>query len=55
MKDESDLFIRCSRCHHQQVDHDKTAINKDRMRCLIGNCACKSFTMERKYYRSSKK
>jgi hypothetical protein len=51
---ESDLFVRCSRCTHQKADHDRSA-NKDKMKCLIGNCSCKSFRPDRKYYRSSRK
>jgi hypothetical protein len=51
---EGDLFVKCSRCTHQKADHDRSA-NKDKMKCLIGNCSCKSFAPDRKYYRSSKK
>ncbi|HZB73780.1 MAG TPA: hypothetical protein VE378_03465 [Nitrososphaeraceae archaeon] len=51
---ESDLFVRCSRCTHQKADHDRNA-NKDKMKCLVGNCSCKSFAPDRKYYRSSRK
>ena len=28
---ESDLFVRCSRCTHQKADHDRSA-NKDKMK-----------------------
>ncbi len=52
--DESDLFVRCLKCKHQKVDHDRTA-SRDKMKCLIGNCNCKKFIEDRKYYRSTKK
>ena len=55
MSDESDLLVKCSRCNHPKIDHDRTVGNRDKMKCLIGNCSCKSFLPDRKYYRSSKK
>jgi hypothetical protein len=55
MSDELDLVVKCSRCNHQKIDHDRTAGNRDKMKCLIGECNCKSFLPDRKYYRSSKK
>src|SRR5215469_15442668 len=32
------------------VDHDRTAA-RDKMKCLIYKCQCKSFVPDRKYYR----
>jgi hypothetical protein len=55
MSNESDLFVRCLKCQHQKVDHDRSAAKKDKSKCLIGNCKCKGFVSDRKYYRSSKK
>jgi hypothetical protein len=51
---ESDTFVKCLRCKHQKIDHDKDA-KIDKMKCLIENCTCKKFKPDRKYYRSSKK
>lgn len=45
--DESDLFVRCLKCKHQKVDHDRTA-SRDKMKCLIGNCNCKKFIEDRR-------
>ena len=55
MSNESDLFVKCSRCKHQKADHNRATDNKDKMKCLVGNCTCRSFLSDRKYYRSSKK
>ncbi len=49
-----DLFVKCMRCNHQKVDHDRSA-PKDKMKCFIGNCTCKTFKPDKKYYKSSKK
>ena len=38
----------------EQFDHDRTAA-RDKMKCLIYKCQCKSFVPDRKYYRSTKK
>ena len=51
---DSDTFVKCLRCKHQKIDHDKDA-KIDKMKCLIENCTCKKFKPDRKYYRSSKK
>ena len=47
---DSDLFIKCSNCSHQKADHD-TSANRDKMKCLIGNCKCTAFLPDRKYYK----
>jgi hypothetical protein len=54
MDNESDLFVRCSKCNHQKVDHER-AVSRDKMKCLIEKCVCKSYLPDRKYYRSTKK
>ena len=54
MEEDSDPFVKCLRCNHQKIDHDKN-VKIDKMRCLIENCNCKKFKPDRKYYRSSKK
>ena len=54
MNIESDLLLRCIKCEHQKVDHDRTATS-DKMKCLIYKCQCKAFVPDRKYYRSTKK
>ena len=54
MNIESDLLLRCLKCEHQKVDHDRTATS-DKMKCLIYKCQCKAFVPDRKYYRSTKK
>ena len=54
MKTEPDLFLKCIKCKHQKIDHNRTA-TKDKMNCLIYKCQCKTFVPDRKYYRSSKK
>lgn len=54
MNSETDLFVRCLRCKHQKIDHDRNT-SKDKMKCLIGSCSCKTFVPDRKYYRTSKK
>lgn len=51
---ESDFLDKCVRCKHQKVDHDRSA-TRDKMKCLIGDCTCKTFKPDKKYYRSSKK
>ena len=51
---ESDFLDKCVRCKHQKVDHDRSA-SRDKMKCLIGDCNCKTFKPDKKYYRSSKK
>ena len=54
LDNESDLLVKCLRCKHQKVDHDRTA-SRDKMKCLIGSCSCKTFKMDKKYYKSSRK
>ena len=54
MKNESDLFLKCLKCQHQKVDHERNA-TRDKMKCLIGTCTCKKFIPDRKYYRASRK
>ncbi len=54
MNIESDLLLRCLKCEHQKIDHDRTATS-DKMKCLIYKCQCKAFVPDRKYYRSTKK
>ena len=54
MNIESDLLLKCIKCKHQKIDHDRTAA-RDKMKCLIYKCQCKSFVPDRKYYRSTKK
>lgn len=54
MNNESDLFLRCLKCQHQKVDHDRNAA-ADKMKCLIGECTCKKYVPDRKYYRASRK
>ncbi len=54
MNIESDLLLRCIKCEHQKIDHDRTATS-DKMKCLIYKCQCKAFVPDRKYYRSTKK
>jgi hypothetical protein len=54
MDNESDLFLRCLKCQHQKVDHDRNAA-ADKMKCLIGECTCKKYVPDRKYYRASRK
>ena len=51
---EFDLVARCIKCTHQKVDHDTNA-SRDKMKCLIGNCNCRTFVPDRKYYRTSKR
>ncbi len=54
MNSESDLLVRCIKCKHQKIDHDRTA-PRDKMKCLIYKCQCKTYVSDRKYYRSTKK
>ena len=54
MDSEFDLFARCIKCAHHKVDHDRNA-SRDKMKCLIGDCNCKTFVPDRKYYRTSKR
>jgi hypothetical protein len=51
---ESDLLIKCIKCEHQKIDHHRTAA-RDKMKCLIYKCRCKSFVHDRKYHRSTYK
>lgn len=53
MSRESDLLVRCMKCKHQKIDHDRSAA-RDKMKCLISGCQCKSYVPDRKYYRSLK-
>src|SRR5215831_5020471 len=50
MNIESDLLLKCIKCKHQKIDHDRSAA-RDKMKCLIYKCQCKSFVPDRKYYR----
>ena len=45
-------IVRCSSCHHQMVDHDNAVSNRYEMRCLIGNCPCKSYFPDATYLSS---
>ena len=54
MNIESDLLLRCLKCEHQKIDHDRTTTS-DKMKCLIYKCQFKAFVPDRKYYRSTKK
>jgi len=54
MDSDSDSFLKCLKCQHQKIDHDRNA-SRDKMKCMIGACECKKFVPDRKYYRASKK
>ena len=54
MDHESDSFLKCLKCQHHKVDHNRNT-SRDKTKCMIGACECRKFIADRKYYRASKK
>jgi CRISPR/Cas system-associated endonuclease/helicase Cas3 len=45
-------IVRCSRCRHKKVAHDKNNASEEVSRCLVGNCICKGYLPDTLYLSS---